>query len=152
MPVGTLAFSSVGSKISISAAAPATIDSAGFVALTWTQIHELDNIGVIGGETAILEHMPVDVNTKYKLKGSKDPGALALSGAYAPTDPGQVLLEAGEAGQTPVSVKLELQNGKTFYSQALITSFKVNVGGQSQITKMESNCALTGLLVKVAMV
>lgn len=151
MPVGTLAFSSVGSKLSIAAAAPATFDATGFAALTWVQIHELTNIGVIGGDTAILEHMPVDINTKFKLKGSKDPGALALSGAYAPTDPGQVLLEAGEAGVTPVSIKLELQNGKTFYSQALITSFKINVGGQSQITTMESNAALTGLLVKVAL-
>ena len=148
---GTLAFSSVGSVLSISAGIPATITSAGFSALTYTKVNELTSIGVLGGDTSILEHMPVDANITFKLKGSRAPGELALTGAYAPTDPGQALLEAGDASVNPVAIKLILQNGKTFYSQALVTSFKVNVGGQSQITGMECNVALSGELVKVAL-
>jgi hypothetical protein len=145
----TLAFSSVGSTLSISAGVPATFDAAGFGALSYTVIKELTDIGMIGGDTSIINHNPVNENTTYKLKGSRDPGQLAIKGAYAPTDPGQILVKAADASNAFYALKMVLQNGTIFYTQALITGFKVGVGGQSQITGMEVNAALSGSLVTV---
>jgi hypothetical protein len=145
----TLAFSSVGSTLSISAGVPATFNAAGFAALTYTLVKDLTDIGVIGGDTSIINHNPVAENTTYKLKGSRDPGSLSLKGAYAPTDPGQILLKAADVSPNTYCIKMVLQNGTIFYSQALITGFKVTVGGQSQITGMEANAALSGDLVVV---
>jgi len=147
--MSTLAFSSVGSKVYISAGVPATVDASGFGALTYTEIKEITDIGVLGGDSAILNHNPVGENTTYKLKGSRDPGALSLKGAYAPTDPGQTLLAAADAGVAPYAVKVVLQNLTTFYSQCLVTSFKIGVGTQSQITTIDANAALSGPMIKV---
>jgi len=145
----TLVFSTVGSTLSISAGVPATVNAAGFGALTYTEIKELTDIGMIGGDTAIIDHMPVNHNSVYKLKGTRQPGSLAVKGGFAPTDPGQILARAGDNSNNAYAVKLTLQNGTIFYSQGLINGFKVGVGGQSAITAMEVNIALSGELVIV---
>lgn len=147
--MSTLVFSTVGSTLSISAGVPATIDSSGFGALTYTEIKEITSIGMIGGDTAIIDHMPVNHNAVYKLKGTRQPGSLSLKGGFAPTDPGQILARAGDNATAAYAVKLVLQNGTIFYSQGLINGFKVGVEGQSAITAMEVNIALSGPLVIV---
>lgn len=140
----TLAFSSAGSTISISAAAPATFNAAGYGALTYTIIRDVTDIGMIGPESAVITHQPVNENTTYKVKGVRNNGQLSLKGARAPTDPGQMLLIAGEASNAPVSIKIVLQNGAVLYSQALVMSYKTSIGTSSQITGFESNVEISG--------
>ena len=147
--MATLAFSSVGSKVFLSAGVPATIDSAGFGALSYTEIKELTDIGMIGPESAVILHNPVRENVTYKLKGSRNNGALDLKGARAPTDPGQALLIAAEASVAPYAVKIQLQNGTLLYAQVLIMSYKTSIGGQSQITAFESKAEISGDIVTV---
>lgn len=145
----TLAFSSVGSKVSISAGVPATDNVAGFGALSYTEIKELTDIGMIGPESAVILHNPVRENVTYKLKGSRNNGALDLKGARAPTDPGQALLIAAENATAPYAMKVELQNGTILYFQVLVMSYKTSIGGQSQITGFEAKAEVSGSIFTV---
>lgn len=145
----TLAFSSAGSKIYISAGVPATIDSTGFAALTYTEIKEVTDIGMIGPEDAVILHNPVGDNTTYKFKGSRNNGSLDLKGARATTDAGQTILIAAEASSAAYALKIVLQNATILYCQALIMSYKTSVGTVSQITSFESKCEVSGPVVTV---
>ncbi len=145
----TLAFSSAGSKVYLSAGVPATIDGAGFAALSYTEIKEVTDIGMIGPDSAVILHNPVGDNTTYKLKGSRNNGSVDLKGARAPTDPGQILLVAAEASNNAYAMKIVLQNATILYSQVLVASYKTGVGGQSQITSFESKCEVSGPTVTV---
>jgi len=145
----TLAFSSIGSTISISAGVPATIDAAGFGALTYTLIKEVTDIGLLGPESSVITFNPVNDQNTYKLKGFRQSGSLDLKGARSTTDAGQTLLIAGEASNAPYAIKIVLQNGSILYAQALIMSYKTSIGSGSQITSFESKCEISGGVVTV---
>jgi hypothetical protein len=147
--MSTLAFSSAGSKVYLSAGVPASIDGSGFAALTYTEVKEVTDIGMMGPEKAVILHNPVAENVTYKLVGSRNNGSLDLKGARAPTDPGQALLISAEAGVAPFAVKVVLQSGTILYAQVLVMSYKTNIGNQSQITSFESKCEISGAVVTV---
>jgi selenophosphate synthase len=147
--IATLAFSSIGSQIFLSAGVPATIDAAGFGALSYTEVKEVTDIGMIGPESAVITHQPVSENTTYKLKAGRNNGSLDLKGARAPTDPGQALLIAAENSTAPYAIKVKLQNGTFLYSQVLIMSYKTHIGNQGQITGFESKAEISGAIVTV---
>jgi len=147
--MATLAFSSVGSKVYLSAGVPATTDAAGFGALAYTEIKEVTDLGAIGPESAVINHNPVAENVTYKLKGSKNYGTLAVKAARAPTDPGQLLVIAAEASNNPYAMKMVLQNGTILYAQVLVMSYKTTVGGQSQIVSVDINMEISGAIITV---
>lgn len=147
--MSSLAFSSAGSKVYLSAGVPATIDAAGFGALTYTEVRELTDIGMIGPESAVILHNPVATNTTYKYKGTRNSGVVSLKGARAPSDPGQTLVIAGEASNLPYSMKIVLQDLTELYAQVLVMSYKTSVGSVSQITSFESNLEVSGDVVTV---
>jgi hypothetical protein len=146
---GTLAFSSVGSKVFLSAGVPAAIDAASFAALTYTEVKEVTDIGAVGPEKSVILHNPVSTNTTYKLPGTRNNGALDLKGARAPTDPGQTLMIAAEASGAQYAAKVLLQNGTILYFQVLVMSYKTSIGGQSQITSFDSKWEVSGDVVTV---
>lgn len=147
---GTLAFSSAGSKVYLSAGVPATINAAGFGALTYTIINEVTDIGMIGPESSVILHSPVSENSVYKLKSTRNNGALDLKMARAATpDPGQDLLVAAEKSNNPYAVKIVLQTGTILYAQGLVMSCKTSIGGQGQITGLEAKIEVSGDIVTV---
>lgn len=147
--MATLAFSSAGSKLYLSAGVPATIDAAGFGALSYTECKEITDLGAIGPESAVITHNPVGENTTYKLKGSRNNGTVSAKMARAPTDPGQALVIAAENSNNPYALKIVLQNGTILYSQVLVMSYKTSIGGQSQITSADVNFEISGPIVTV---
>lgn len=147
--IATLAFSSVGSKVYLSAGVPATADAAGFGALAYTEIKEVTDLGALGPESAVIMHQPVGENVSYKLKGSKNFGQLTLKAARAPTDPGQLLVVAAEASNNAYAMKLVLQNGTIMYAQVLVMSYKTSVGGQSQVVSVDITMEISGTIITV---
>ncbi len=145
----TLAFSSAGSKVYLSAGVPATVDGTGFGALTYTEIKEVTDIGMIGPESGVILHNPVAENTTYKLKNTRNNGSVDLKAARAPSDPGQTLLIAAEASYDPYAMKIELQDGTLLYCQVLVMSYKTSIGGPGQITGIEAKCEVSGDVVTV---
>ena len=80
-----------GSELAMSAGIPATQTKAGYEALTFLDIGEIEKIGTIGATTAKVEFQPLK-GAKQKHKGSTDYGSLQPSLAHNKADAGQTLL------------------------------------------------------------
>ena len=57
--MASLAVTSAGTKLYVSASLPATYNSAGFGALTWTEVGEITDFGEWGKEYTVVNHNPV---------------------------------------------------------------------------------------------
>lgn len=145
--------SSVGTVVSVSANAPATYNSAGFAALTWSPCGELAELPAFGAEAALATHTPLATGIVAKRRGSLNYGSVALTMAMSDTDSGQtVLQDAAEAGaglDAQVSVKVELVNGEIQYFTAQVMSYRTNVGNADAITMAEVTLEIDNSIVKV---
>jgi hypothetical protein len=105
-----------GTALAISAGVPATLDAAGYAALTYTEVGSVDKIGGIGATFAKVEFQPLK-GAKQKFKGSADYGSLAPSMALDPTDAGQILMNTAAANQTQAlyAFKVTLQDATVRY-------------------------------------
>lgn len=65
----TLAQTSAGTTLKISASLPATYDSAGFSILSYTTVAEITDMGEFGKEFNLVTHNPVNDRKTYKFKG-----------------------------------------------------------------------------------
>lgn len=130
-----MAFDSTqGTRIYISATAPATYNVAGYDALTWTEIGEITDIGEIGGEWSKVEHKPV-VGGIVKLKGQFDPGETTLQMALDTDDAGQILCKAALRAKGAYSFKVAApENGDIYYYRARVMSWKINFGNADSVT------------------
>jgi hypothetical protein len=145
--------SSVGTVVSVSANAPATYNSAGFAALTWSPCGELAELPAFGAEAALATHTPLATGIVAKRRGSLNYGSVALTMAVSDTDTGQTVLqdsaEAAAGTDAQVSVKVVLVNGEIQYFTAQVMSYKVNVGNADAITMAEVTLEIDNAVVKV---
>lgn len=150
MPGATEAFSSAGSELAISAALPATPNAAGFAALTWVDIAEITDLGSTGRTYNIINHQPLATRGVVKLKGSFNDGAKTVQAAYAPGDPGQVLVATALDDDAFYAFRETLQDGTIKYFLAQVTSAPTNVGTVDSITGTTFNLEIkSGSLLTV---
>ena len=123
-----------GSALAISAASPATNDIAGFTALTFTEISNIEKIGPIGGSFAKVEFQPLK-GGKQKYKGSVDYGALQPSLALDSADAGQTLLQtsADDETQKLYSFKVTRQDGTRRFFQGRTFGMPETVDGAASV-------------------
>lgn len=126
--------SSAGTTIKISAAQPATYNSAGYGALTWTTIGEVTDLGEFGREYNLITHNPIGTRGTTKLKGSYNEGGITMQLGLDTDDAGQILAKAASLSDNDYSFEVATQNGDKYYFQAKAMSFKVNVGSVDSVT------------------
>jgi hypothetical protein len=131
--MATLAQTVAGTKLSVSIAAPATEDLAGFTALTYTVVAEVTDMGSLGKTFTKVTHNPVADRKTYKFKGSYDNGALALKLAKAISDAGQKILSDASNEDDNLSFKFTMQDGKTMFFAGQVFSFVTNIGSVDNI-------------------
>jgi len=145
--------SSVGTAVSVSNAAPATYNSTGFAALTWSLVGDLAELPAFGAEAALATHTPLKTGIVAKRRGSLNYGSVALTMAVSDDDTGQTVLqdaaEAAAGTDAQVSVKVVLVNGEVQYFTAQVMSYKVNVGNADAITMAEVTLEIDNSVVKV---
>lgn len=122
-----------GSQFKISASLPASLDAAGYNALTYTLVGEVVDMGEVGKSFNIVNHNPVSSRKTKKLKGSYDPGSVTLQYARDYSDAGQSMLKTASDSDASYSIQIITQSGKILYFQALVTSFTTSMGGVDQI-------------------
>jgi hypothetical protein len=142
-------FSSAGSTLAISAAAPASEDAAGYNALTWTTIGEITELGELGATSNLITHNPVADKITRKLKGARNFGAMNLSMARDTSDAGQTLLRAAAASDNLYSFRLTLQNGYKMMFRGLVMGSPTSVGSVDSVTAMTCNIELSSTIVEV---
>ena len=139
-----------GTAISVSIAAPATHDDAGFAALTYTLIGEIVTTGTKGPSVALVTHSPLDKRAIQKYKGTVNYGTYSMGLGLDIADAGQILLKAGADGaQIDVvhSFKEVKQNGAIEYYRAVIMSFDRAGGGNDAVLGANTSLELTDSII-----
>tara|TARA_R110002167_G_scaffold45515_4_gene136735 strand:+ start:1000 stop:1449 length:450 start_codon:yes stop_codon:yes gene_type:complete len=145
-------FTSTGTLYAISAAVPATYDSAGFAALTWTDVAEVTDMGEYGATYEVVSHNPLATRRTVKRKGTVNDGALAMQLGRDPADAGQALIIAGVDGaarDTVHSHRVTLQDGTIQYVTGQLFSYTTNVGSSNQIVGAAVTVELDNAIVEV---
>lgn len=157
MPV----FTSAGTKIYASASLPATEDSAGYAALTWTQIGQNSAIGDFGPAYSVIEFTPLGDRVVQKAKGSVNNGSTTIDCGRDSADAGQLLMNAAVAADCPYSFKV-LHNdlpcsggtsGTIQYFKGLVTGkSSTGLGGPDNIDALSYAVEITSSIIEVAAV
>jgi len=134
---------SAGATLEITAGVPATLDVAGYAALSFTAVGEITDLGEFGREYALVTHNPVGDRGTVKKKGSFNEGSMAMSLGLDTDDAGQILTKAAAASDADYAFKLTTQNGDIYYFQAQVMTFKVGVGTVDNITTAALTLELT---------
>jgi hypothetical protein len=140
-----------GTSFAISVAAPATNDAAGFGALTFTAIGNVEKLGGIGGVPSKVEFQPL-LGPKQKYKGSVDYGSLSPSLALDSADAGQAILQtsADDASQTLYSFRVVYQDGSKRFFQGRVFGMPETIDGADTMLMATPAIEICTKIVKVA--
>lgn len=140
-----------GTELAMSAGVPATQDAAGYTALTFTVIGNVEKIGTIGATTNKVEFTPL-IGGKKKFKGSTDYGSLAPSLAHDDADAGQTLLRTA-AAPTNIALyayRVTYPTGAIRYFQGRVFGYPETVDGADTILMANPTIEIDTAIVKVA--
>lgn len=138
-----------GSALAISVAAPATEDAAGYAALTYTEVGQIDRLGAIGASYAKVEFQPLK-GPKQKHKGSVDYGSLGPTMAHDDGDAGQTILRTKSDTNDLISVQVTYPDGAKRYFQARVFGYPETVDGADSIITAAPTLEINTKVVKVA--
>lgn len=136
-------YTTAGTTIAVSASAPATFDSSGYSALSYTSIGEVSDLGEFGREYNEVTFNPIGNRGTRKYKGSFNEGTLTLQVGLDTDDAGQDLLYTASGSDSAYAFKVTAQNGDVYYFQAKVMSFKRSFGGVDQVTSATINLSIT---------
>lgn len=125
---------SAGTKIHVTATAPATYDAAGFGAGVYTEIGEVTDLGEFGRQYNLVTHNPLGNRRTVKRKGSYNDGTVSMQLGRDTSDAGQTILATAVDDDDSHYFKVVLQDGTIFYFSAQVMSYTTNVGSVDQIT------------------
>ncbi len=139
-------FISLGTVVSASASSPATYDAAGFGALTFSQIVQIESLPAFGVSSDVAEFTPLSTGIKTKRASIKDYGSLDFSCSYSTTDTGAAVLYT-EANKAPgldkqVSVKVVGSNAAIYYFTAQAVKAQNVFGAAGEIAKRDFSLAV----------
>lgn len=132
-------FTTAGATIGVVADVPATLDAAGFAALTYANVGEVTDFGEFGVVYELVTHNPIGTRRTVKRKGTKNNGAVDMVIGRDRDDAGQIVLQAGADGANVDDVhsfKVTLQNGDIIYFTGQVMSFTDNLGSVNNIVQV----------------
>lgn len=138
-----------GTALAISAGLPATEDQAGYAALTFTEITQVEQLGPIGASYAKVEFQPLK-GPKQKHKGSVDYGSLQPNMAHDDGDAGQTLFRTAAGSNNLYSFKVTYPDGAVRYFQGRVFGYPENVGNADSIIMGNPTIEINSVIVKVA--
>ncbi len=147
-----MAQTSTGVQFAIVAGSPATIDGAGFSALTFVDVGEVTDIAEFGADTSVVTHQPLATGIVEKFKGFTNYGSSSVSFAKDSADAGQIVLESGAIGankNSQHSVRVTLQDGTFLYFTCKVFSFKMATGSADSIVGSTSSIEIESVIVEV---
>jgi hypothetical protein len=129
-------YSSNATCISVSVAAPATHNSTGFAALTYTQVGELETIGDVSQTRAAITFKNLCTGKTSTLKGSEEGVSIPVTVALDRDDAGQTMMSTAYASNTQIlSVRIQEANGDMMYFRAFVMSNTVVYGGPDDVKR-----------------
>lgn len=110
----------IGGTVAISVAAPATHDSTGFVALSWTVIGEVVSHGALKDTAERVSATLLADGRTSTVAGARKADEVPVSGYYSATDAGQDLVRPNVNSATVVSMRFTDVSGHIHYNQGLL--------------------------------
>ena len=131
--------SSAGSCMAItpSASVPATYDQAGYEALTYQVIANIDSIPTFGASRNLVEFNPLKEIDVVKIKGSRNNGSMSVTLALVEDSVSIPTLELAESSEESFSFYVETQSGAKRYFTGKVMSFQTTVGTVDDVTMAE---------------
>ena len=141
---------SAGTKIALSAAAPATFDGPGYTALTFTTIGGVESIPAFGAVSAVNSFQPLD-GIQEKHKGPVNYGSLQIPMALDKADAGQTLLRTASdpTNNAQYSFKVTYPNGDTRFFQGRVFGMPETPGSATNVLMMNSTIEINTKVIKV---
>jgi len=139
MALGTVA----GTTIGISASTPATFDDAGYEALTFTNIGNIEDGGEHGRVYQEVTFNPIDTRGTKKYKGSFNEGNKTLSIAYNSDDAGMILLKTALASDADFSFEVAYPDGDIDWFQAKVMTLSKATNGVDSIRMASVELSIT---------
>jgi hypothetical protein len=111
-----------GTTVGISASTPATFNEAGYEALSFTNIGNIEDGGEHGRVYAEVTSNPIDTRGTKKYKGSFNEGTKSLSITYDSDDAGMILLKTALNSDNDYSFEVQYPDGDIDWFQAKVMS------------------------------
>lgn len=146
----TLAQSVAGTTFAISSALPATEASASYVALAYTLVGEVVDLGTLGKTYSTVMHNPLASRQTFKFKTSYDSGSITVQLAKAINDAGQAMMLTGLDSDSDYSFRITTQDQRDSYFRAKITSFTTKIGAVGNILGADVIIAITSDIFETA--
>lgn len=143
---------STGITVGIVDALPATYDAAGYAALTYTNIGELNTIPAFGPTVAVVESNPLATGVTEKFKGFTNYGSVALAADYDDEDAGQAVVSAAVEGASKLnrhSFKLTYPTGAVRYWAGKAFSYTEEPGSANSMVGCTMNVEIETPIVRV---
>ena len=127
-----------GAKLAMSPNLPASLDLAGFQAVTgFVDISEVTNYGNLTRSFASVNHSAVDRRMVQTLKGTMEANEQTIELGRIKTDEGQLLLDDycdGDNVDAHATFRITLKDGTMYYFCALVKSLDTILGEANTIT------------------
>lgn len=136
-----------GNTFYICAKLPATYDSAGYAALTWTKIRGIRSTGELGDQ-----FYTIDSNAIGGIRHNKKTGTAANSvpiELIKIDDAGQSMLKTLTGLTSSYSFKCLTMDGTAYYFTAACISRKANVGKGASIADIKATLELDSALLEI---
>jgi len=137
--LGTVA----GTTVGISAVLPATYDVAGYAALTFSNIGNIEDGGEHGREYAEVTFNPIDTRGTQKFKGSFNEGNKTLSIGYNSDDAGMLVLKTALNSDNDYAFEVAYPDGDIDYFTAKVMTLTKATGGVDSIRMASVTLAIT---------
>lgn len=149
---------SSGSKIFIASETTEQANVAGYEALTWQEIGEVEDLGEFGDAAEIIPFTSLGDGRVRKSKGAFDAGDINLVCGYDPTDDGQIDLVAALAASGGYNFKITRDdqitpvtgNPTTHYFRAIVASGRKQYGQQNNVQRISFQLAITSAVLEDA--
>ena len=130
-------YSGSGTCVSVSAASTATRDSAGYSALTFTQIGELESLGEFNIRNASVSFANLCTGKTSLLKGAEEGVEFDIGVAMDREDAGQAIMKSARESLTQrVSLRIVDNAGDTVYCDAFVMGERVAGGAGTNDVRM----------------
>lgn len=127
---------------------------------TYTQIKRTVSVGAFGPQASSIDATALEDLDKVKLKGIPDNGQVTLRGRRIYDDDGQAALKAAADlnSDDPFNFRCRIPNARTgvgtpdhlWTVQAIVLSFRDNIGGVDGLIEFEATIDITGPMVEAA--
>lgn len=140
----------VGAAIGVSATLPATHDSTGFAALTFTKVGRINGYPDLDGTYDIATFDDLETGEEIKFVDVLRAGSGSFNVGLDPDDAGQVIVQAAFDNGTKMALEFTLKSGAKYYRTAAVTSFRPTNIGTGNIVMAEMSLEFEKTTVKVA--